>query len=231
MISGAGRVKLGSMSLPTRRSALALAAAAVAVPGMAVAESRTGRLRDGFPYLREYYAIPAAERSAFVTAYYVELDGRPATGVSATIIRGERRTPVTLGPLGRITQLPSAQELASDARLEVTWPTGRRLSVNMRLEPSVRPSTHHPAFELINAVEQASRGVRRVLGIMGMAAPRLTRVAAIGASSGEVQMPPSGDFHVLPIRDGAPSFAPAMFPGAQAVNFRRTPVRLQILSD
>lgn len=213
----------------TRRSVFAAAAVTAVWPAAVTAETRSRRMRDAYPYLREYYAIPAGERSRFVTAYYLELDGQAATsGISAVVIRGGARTPMTIGRFGRLPT-PSAADLAGDAQVEVTWPTGRRLSLNMRLEPSARPAAQMPAAELAEAIAQCGRGVRRVMGVMGMAAPRLTRIGIVGAASGEVVMA-DGRRASLPRRETMLSFTPADFAGATTLAFPSPPSRLQILS-
>lgn len=220
------------MTFPSRRLALAGAFAALIpalIPAVAHADERTVPLTKGFPYLKEYWALPPGERSHFVLAYYVELDGRIANGVTAAILDGAQRTALSFDALGKITPLPGADLMRRDAQLRVVWPAGHKMAVNMRLEPTARPATVLSAPDLALAVAQGAKALKKVAGPLGLVVPRLTKVGLFGAPRGEA-VSADGTAVALPQKDGALYFVPADHPRATSLRLAGAPSRLQLLS-
>ncbi len=100
-----------------RPAALVLALFAVSAPLAAAAQSgrpaaakRAEPLKLGkiFPYYDAYLRIPAAERTRFQLGYFLMQNGRPAAGAPVFAVDNGTRTPIAVGPDGRMTPPPLA---------------------------------------------------------------------------------------------------------------------------
>ena len=147
--------------------------------------------------------------------------------MNAWIEDASGRTPLTLGPGGRVERLPTAAQLRAKARLVVDVPASTRFGMSLSIEPRLRPAAEMPAPELAAAVAQAARGARRAAGLMRFAMPKLEAVTFQGAREGEVVFA-DGRTAPLPVKGGEAVFRPADHPGAQQLRFRAAPRRMQI---
>jgi hypothetical protein len=217
----AGHEANETMSHPTRRAALAGALSTLAAtPARAgVKTIPAGKL---LPYLEAYLKLPVRERSLFNLAYYAMAGGQPARNVRLTLLHGGRRAPMAIGDDGRISGLPSLQQLQSGAQVEGDAPDGLKLSVALGIEPALRPAATLPAPELAAAITQAAAGAKKAAGVARMFVPKLEAVAFRGATFGEV-VRQDGSRARLPMAERGPSFAPAQWPGAREIRLDRTP--------
>ena len=203
-----------------RRAALAMVAGALIATGAAAqTKSSDVELKKLFPYLDAYYRIPAAERSRFTMAYYVTA----SPGVSIKVGGAE----LPLGPEGRVTRLPTAQQLKTE-RAVISGGSGGKFNINMAIEPTVRPAARLSAPELTAAIDEANRGIKKAAPApVRMVVPKMASVRFRGAGSGEVQMA-DGRRGALPVVEGHPRFEPAAWKGAETIVLARTPSRMEI---
>ena len=209
------------MTMLNRRAALAaLAGALIATGAAAQTKTVSMELKKVFPYLDAYYRLPAAERNRFTMAYYLSL---PA-GASMTI-GGER---IAVGPHGRILRLPTAQMLASKQTATFQAREGTKYSINRALEPTSPPAARMSAAELVAAIDQANRGIKKAAPApMRMVIPKMASVRFLDAGSGEVLMA-GGRRAPLPVVEGQPRFEPAAWAGAETIVLAKVPSRVQI---
>ena len=80
----------------TRRVLIASALALAAVPAWA-ADKKSVEVGKAFPYLENYWKLPAGERSRFAVVYYLKRDGRPAAGEAAGRSRSYASRPACSG--------------------------------------------------------------------------------------------------------------------------------------
>jgi hypothetical protein len=215
------------MSKLSRRTALVALFAVLAVAGTAQAAGKAVGLDKAFPYLENYLRIPAAERSRFVVAYYLMRGGKPATGLKAWIVQGALQTPVPIGADGRVQRLPSLQQLQAKAKLSLDAPADSKFQLSLQIEPLVRPAAEVDAQQLVLAVLQADAGVHKAAGLLGFAAPKLTRVYFKGAVGSEAVWA-DGRRVKLGVLKGLPYFDLPTQKGAKLIRFTRPPVQMEI---
>jgi hypothetical protein len=204
---------------------LGLAATALAPQAAHAAGKPPVKLAKVFGYLDKYLAIPPAQRNRFVLAYYVLMNGKPAAGLKAAIVEPDgRRTPLTLGPDGKVLRLPTAAQLAS-ADFVAEVPAETKLGVRLELEPSMALASDYNPPDLDQAIAQANAGMSKAAGLMSFALPKLTGVTFAGAASGKARLA-DGREMVLPLAEGAPFYDPSRLKGAVAVALARAPTRL-----
>ena len=205
----------------TRRFVIASALALAAAPALA-ADKKSVEVGKAFPYLENYWKLPAADRSRFVVVYYLKRDGRPAAGLKGAIVMGAERKPVTVGASGRVSPLPTLAQIRGKAKIEFDVPADTKFSMGMQIEPTARPAAEMNAPDLALAVTQAAKGAKKVAGLMGMAMPTLDAVHFKGPASGQAVLA-DGRVVALPVVKGNPVFVPSTLRTARTLRFPRAP--------
>jgi hypothetical protein len=209
----------------TRRAAILGLAALIpaGLAGSAWAKTKPVEAGKLFPYLDMYLAIPAAQRSRFVMGYFLQRDGQAATGVSLVLLGpGGQRTPLPLGPGGRILRTPSLADLKAKAQVEITAPEGSKFSLSMEMLATLRPAATLDARELAATLAQCDAAIRSKAGLLGFAAPKVKRVILKGAGSGTA-INAQGVARPLPMQNGQPAYDPEQMPGIVTLNLARAP--------
>lgn len=207
------------------RRGLLVGAAAFAVAGPAAAE--TVAIAKAFPFLEAYLKLPPQERNRFTLAYYLTRDGKPAEDLKVWIADGATKTPVPVGPKGKLERLPTLAQLQSKSVKTVfDAPETAKLGINLAVEPTARPAPEMDAAELALAVAQAAKGAKKAAGLVGFAVPKLQKVR-IRAASGQVVFA-DGRTQALPIEAGSVVFEPAKLKGAVKLRFPAAPERMLI---
>jgi hypothetical protein len=201
----------------TGRRAVLAGAAALALAGPAAAADRMVPAKKLFPYLDAYLRLPAAKRSRF-TLTYVLVKDRP-TGL--WIVDGAQKIAIPIGPDGRLLRTPTAAQWDT-AQVQVSGPDGAKYGITMKLMALATPATEMDAAGLAAAVTQANDGVRSAMGVAGLMAPKIERIAFEGVAAGEV-IYADGRRAALPLVKGAPSFEPGKHAGARTLRFAKAP--------
>lgn len=197
--------------------------AGLAAPALAQQKALTLDLKKVFPYLQAYQSLPAAERSKFRMAYFMTLE--PRSALQVVYVDGALRTPVTLGPEGRVMALPTPEMFSAKAKVELTATKGAKLKQQLAIEPALRPAAELDARELAAAVRQASVGSKKAAGMLGFAVPKFERVVFRGAAGGQI-VDAAGKISPLPVVKGDPVFDPRAYPQARLVRFSKPPRQL-----
>jgi len=212
----------------TRRDMILTAAALAVAPGAALAADEKKKpgppVRKAFPYYDVYLGVPAAERSRFVMAYYLRVNGKPTSGQKLYVVMpGGARTLLTQAPDGRITRMPTLAEL-KDGVLDADRksPTDK-FSLAMELQPVVRLGETVATADLVAAIEQCNTAIRKRAGVVGFAVPKMEQVLFAGAGSGEAIA--GARVSPLPAFKAYVAFKPADHAGAQSLKFGKAPVR------
>lgn len=210
------------MAPPSRRlivlGALALATPALAAPKVVDA-------KKVFPYLDAYLKLPPADRSRFRLAYAFGRDGKPLTA-AVWLIDGAQRQPVPLRADGRAERLPTLVQI-DRAKVQVDVDSSVKMSTNMTIEPTVSPAAELDAKDLAASLAQAQAGMRKALGVMALAMPKLEGVRFHGVASGEIELS-DGRRVALPVVGGFPFFTPSAQPNARRLRFPKVPSRIEI---
>lgn len=206
-----------------RRALLTLAAAAIAAPAAALAGDKAIPARKLFPYLDVYLDLAPAERTRFVMAYYLRKAGRPATGVGLTLMSAGRRTPLPVGPDGRIQHLPTLAEL-KDGEVALTKANpADKLQLSLEIQARVALGETVPAGDLVAAIDQCNAAIRRKAGVIGLVAPKMEQVVFPNGAGSVVLA--GGRTVAMPTLSEGAAFKPASHPGAQMLRFTRIPGR------
>ena len=209
-----------------RRLFLAAGLAAVAAPGLALADPpRLIPAKKLFPFLDLYLGIPAGERTRFALGYYLKRDGKPWTGAGFTLIGASgARTPLPVGANGRFTRTPTLADLKADAKIELAVEGQGKFQLSMEMEPLVPMAEVMDTAELAASVTQCAAAIKKNAGILGFAAPKITQVAFIGVPAGTAVLA-GGKTAALPLVKTLPAYNPSALPGASQLKFAKAPVR------
>lgn len=220
------------MTLSRRGVILSAAAFAVlpgaVLPGVSLAADKKKPpppAKKVFPYYDLYLGIPAAERSRFVLAYYLYLNGKPTTGQQLFVIQ-PNGTKVLLAqaPDGRITRMPTLAELKDGVVDGDKSNENDKLSISMQMQAVVRLAETMPAADLVAAIDQCNNAIKRRAGVIGFAVPKMEQVMFVGAGSGQAVLA-GGKTVALPLFKGMPFYRPVELPGVQSLKFAKTPTR------
>ncbi|MBX3480901.1 MAG: hypothetical protein KF842_10920 [Caulobacter sp.] len=194
--------------------------------GAARADTRTVEVSKVFPYLDMYLELPPAQRSHFALTYTLRRDGKPATGVSITLLGpGGGRTPLTIGADGRVLRLPTLADYKAKTQVELVKPDGVKVSINLDMVARVAPAATLAAADLTRAINQCDAAIKAKAGLLGFAAPKIRRVMLVGAGSGAA-VTAQGVATPLPMMDGSPAFDPGQMASAVTVRLARAPSAL-----
>jgi hypothetical protein len=209
--------------MAARRTLIPLALGVAALAGSAAAAEKLVDAAKLFPFLTDYWKLPAAERDRFAPAYAFRWNGQPLTA-PLSIVEGGAVQTIPMRPDGRAAKLPSLADLQTGkARLT----EGGKYAVALDLEVSVPPAVQFDPRELAAALAQASAAEHKLAGVIAFLAPKLSEVVFQGAGSGEARFA-DGRKAPLPGKPGNPAFNPAKFPGAVAVVLAKPPARVTI---
>lgn len=212
----------------SRRGLILSAAALAALPGAALAADKKKPpppAKKVFPYYDLYLGIPAAERTRFVLAYYLFLNGKPASGQAIYVIQPNgTRTLLAQAPDGRITRMPTLAELKDGVVDGDRSNEDHKFSISMQMQPVVRLAETMPTAELVAAIDQCNTAIRKRAGVIGFAAPKMEQVMFVGAGSGQALLA-GGQTAPLPVFKGMPFYRPAALPGVLSLKFAKAPTR------
>jgi hypothetical protein len=204
------------------RRALIAAFVSLVVVSPVAAEERRVPAKKVFPYLDAYLRIPAAQRSRF-TLGYVMKGARPA---GLWLIDGETRTPIGIGPDGRLQRLPNLQQV-EHGEILIAGQAKAKYSVGLEIEPLVAPAADMDAASLTAAVGQAAAAIKGLAGPLSLVLPKITGIRFAGGTGGEVVYA-DGRRAALPVERDRAVFKPAAHPAARTIHFAKPPVQLQI---
>jgi hypothetical protein len=201
-----------------------LATAAVLAPAIlpcaVQAQERIRPLAEALPFYERYLALPATTRDGFEMRYSLRgRDGAAAPPVA--LIRDGRRTPLLLGPGGRLT--PPA-DLATLRATQVA--VGGPASLTMDLIPILPLSQRIGVSAINNSLGDYGDAVRRA-GPLALAAPRLRGISFPGVRSGFAEWPDGRRVALPRDQDGDVVFRPndRSMRGAVAVILATAPAR------
>lgn len=205
------------------------------------ATQRTGRAPDPaalntsvdaarlFPYLGRFLNVPASDRASFTLAYYLRQNGVLATNVDGRLYDRLGQVAIRAGADGRLTPLPSRDQLSRRPRITFALPERTRLTTEMELEPTARAATEMDAVQLAGSVRQAGAVLRRFTGVLSFMVPRIRRVIFTGPVSGIAVARDGHEVRLASVRDGL-VFDPSLLPTAATLRFASTPTKV-VLSD
>ncbi len=216
------------MTLRIAAAALPLLLAA----SVAMAETADLAAEKLFPYLSNYYDLPAAQRDHFQMAYFFHVKGdRNAVSV---VLKGNGDQPLAIAGDGRVSPLPSATDLKAKRKLTLSAPKGTSVGVEIKLLVAAKPAAALDAGYLSTAVQQAHDGAKKAAGLLGMVVPNYQTVCFPGAQNGTVVLK-SGASAALKIetnpdkKTSVPCFTPSETRDAVQITLDRAPSAMVIV--
>lgn len=216
----------------TRRAALTgLAALPLLSGGLAAfpawADDKLTEVGKVFRFYDLYLGIPAADRTRFSMAYFfVPQKGSAPLGITMIGPNGAR-TPLPVGPDGRVQRLPTLADFKAKAKLEFDAVKGASYKGEMMLLARVTPAATLAAADLNAAIAQCQKAIKAKAGLIGFAVPKIKRVALHGAGSGTA-IDAKGGSRPLPVHSGVLSYDPELMPGIVTLKLARAPTRIEL---
>lgn len=215
------------MSLDRRAFAVAVLALA-AGPALAADAPEGIPAKKLFPFLDLYLGIPAADRTKFTLAYYLRSNGKPAVGVTLTLVSaGGARSPIPVGPDGRLLRTPGLADLKGGQVILAKTNPGDKFQLNMEMQPVARMADTLPAADFAASITQCRTAIKAKAGVIGFAAPKIEQVIFAGVTAGTAVMT-DGRTAPLPLYKGMPAYDPATLTNVASLKFAKAPARAML---
>ena len=211
----------------TARPVRALALAALVAAAAPAAHAAEKAVDAGKIFVRydAYLALPPAERSHIVMAYYL-MQGDKPLAVAASLVDGGVRTPLPIRADGKVLKLPTAAQLAT-AKVAFALDASAKINLIIGMEPAVAPAADLDARELAAAVAQAAPAAKKIAGLTAFAVPTPKAVRFVDVPSGEAELA-DGRRVALPMLKGAPAYDPAALPNVRRIHLPKVPRKLDL---
>ncbi|MBW8881155.1 MAG: hypothetical protein JF615_06950 [Asticcacaulis sp.] len=204
-------------------SAVLLASAAHAQTGMT---TQTGKAADAFPGLQKFLNLPAAERSQVNIYYNLRIKHCDASQVRATLTAGGKETVLHIAGDGRVTPLPTRDQLNGGATLSMAMPATCTIGPKIKVYSTQPAGRTYDAKGLALGIKQGNNAMGKIAGALAVTLKKLDRVYFIGGGGGTVEV--GGQQKSLPVTSddseypaGTPYFVPSQFPGATKITLSR----------
>jgi hypothetical protein len=212
---------------PSRRFVLIAASISAFATLAAAPPEKSVPVGKAFPYLENYLKMPASERSRFTLGYFLTIGGKPATDVKVWLVDGNKRTPIPIGAEGAVLRTPNLGELERNTMVVVGASPDTKFGLQLVMEPLVPRGAEMDAQALALSAVQADAGVRKAAGVLGFAAPKLTRIYFKGGTGGEAVF---ADGHAvkLGVLKGFAFYDIEAESGAKTIRFAKAPTIVMI---
>ncbi len=188
----------------------------------------TSSASDAFPGLKGFLNLPAGERSQINVYYILRVKNCDASQLHATLHDGAQTIPLRLAGDGRISPLPTREQLNSGATLELSGPATCTIGPKLHVY-STQPATRtYDAAGLALGIKQSNSAMGKVAGAASFLLKKLDRVYFVGGGSGTVDV--GGQQKPLPRTTesgqypaGTPYFIPSDFNGATKISLSSAP--------
>ncbi len=217
-------------------SALALSAS---VPALAASNlsppvtqngvtTQSAAASEAFPGLKTYVNLPAGDRSQFNIYYIVRIKHADPSQVRITLIDNGRSQALSILGDGRITPLPTRDQLNNGAKISISGPSEGTYAMKIRVYSTQPAGRTYDAPGLALGVKQGNAAMGKAAGAASFLLKKLDRVYFVGGGSGTVEV--NGKAEALPrtigngeYAAGTPYFVPSQMPGAARITLSNTP--------
>ncbi|EGF90236.1 hypothetical protein ABI_32520 [Asticcacaulis biprosthecium C19] len=213
-------VKTASMAV----SAAVLLSAAPAMAQNMI--SQTGKASEALPGLQKFLNLPAGERSQVNVYYNLRIKNCDTSKVTATLNAGGKTTPLRIAGDGRITPLPTRDQLNAGATITMNMPQTCTIGPKIKVHSTQAAGKSYDAAGLALGIKQGNAAMGKIAGAMALALKKLDRVYFVGGGDGTVEvgdqkkpMPKTAAGGEYPA--GTPYFVPSQFPGATRITLTK----------
>jgi len=183
---------------------------------------------DAFPGLKGFLNLPAAERSQINLYYTARIKNADPSQVHITLVDGGKSQTLTVARDGRITPLPTRDQLNNGARITISGPSTGTYAMRIHVYSTQNIGRTYDAAGLALGVRQGNAAMGKIAGALSMLIKKLDRVYFVGASNGTVTvdgqerpLPRTGEAGEYPA--GTPYFQPSAFSGATKITLNAAP--------
>ncbi len=183
---------------------------------------------DAFPGLKGFLNLPAAERSQINLYYTARIKNADPSQVHITLVDGSRSQTLSVAHDGRITPLPTREQLNNGARITISGPATGTYAMRIHVYSTQPNNRTYDAVGLATGIKQGNAAMGKIAGALSMLIKKLDRVYFVGAGNGTVTV--GGQERPLPRTDsageypaGTPYFQPSAFGGATRITLNGAP--------
>ncbi len=212
--------------------ALPVAVSAADVPAGMTEDTR--KISD-LPGLQGFLHLAPSEKSQFDIYYAVKIKHAPTTGITLTMNDHGREIPMRMAPDGRISPMPTREQVDGGATLTVVYPQQASEALKLRVFSTQPAGRDYDAQGLALGITQANRAMAKVGGILVLALPKLDRVYFVGSHSGTLDA--NGQTRDLPtfegdneIPAGTPYYVPSQTPNGTKIHLS-SPARIAMFAN
>ena len=213
--------------------ALSLVGAPMAAPVMAQTTNngvttQEAAAADAFPGLKGFLNLSAAERSQINIYYAVRIKRAAPSAVKILLTQNGQSIPLHVGADGRITPLPTREQLNGSAKITISGPASGSYAMKLHVFSTQPNGKVYDVNGLTTGIKQGNSAMGKIAGPLALMLPKLDRIYFVGAGSGEAEFA-DGQKKPLPKTTssgeypaGTPYFVPAQMTGATRLHFSNT---------
>jgi len=183
---------------------------------------------DAFPGLKGFLNLPAADRSQINLYYAARIKRADPSAVKIILTHNGQSQPLHVGPDGRITPLPTREQLNGGAKIKISGPASGSYAMKLHVFSTQPNGKTYDAAGLITGIKQGNAAMSKIAGPLALMLPKLDRVYFIGGGNGEAEFA-NGQKKPLPkttsageYPTGTPYFVPSQMSGATRLLFSNT---------
>ncbi len=183
---------------------------------------------DAFPGLKGFLNLPAADRSQINLYYAARIKRADPAAVKITLTHNGQSQPLHVAADGRITPLPTREQLNGGAKITISGPASGSYAMKLHVFSTQPNGKTYDANGLTTGIKQANSAMGKIAGALALMLPKLDRVYFVGGGNGEAEFA-NGQKKPLPKTTssgeypaGTPYFVPAQMAGATRLHFSST---------
>jgi hypothetical protein len=183
---------------------------------------------DAFPGLKGFLNLPAADRSQINLYYAGRIKRADPAAVKITLTHNGQSQPLHIGADGRITPLPTREQLNGGAKIKISGPASGSYAMKLHVFSTQPNGKTYDAAGLTTGIKQGNLAMSKIAGPLALMLPKLDRVYFVGGGNGEAEFA-GGQKKPLPKTTssgeypaGTPYFVPSQMNGATRLHFSNT---------
>ena len=190
-----------------------------------------------FPLLKGFLSLSPQERDRITIIYILKVKHGDIKQVSITLKDNGQSQKLSILSDGRISPLPTLNQIKNGARIKVTGPAGISSALRLRVLAAQPYMQVIDASTLSAGIAQTNKVAKKLAGVLAGAVPKITSAYFSGANQGVV-INSDGTQQPLPlspgnsmIAKGTPYFSPQNHPKAVKIRLNAVPSRITYDQD
>jgi hypothetical protein len=190
--------------------------------------SQTSSAADLFVGLQKFLSLPASERSQVNVYYILRIKNCDASQARATLNAGGQTIPLQIAADGRVTPLPTLDQLNHGATVTTDMPATCAVGPKVRVYSTQPAGKTYDAGSLAAGLKQGNAAMSKIAGPAAVFMQKLDRIYFVGAGSGAIETngqskPLSRSGPVAEAPAGTPYLSSADLAGASRITLTAAP--------